>query len=39
METGTHVLFAGAVVEAETDTSRSPLIWHRHGYHGLRRLD
>ncbi|MCW5722674.1 MAG: flavin reductase [Devosia sp.] len=35
METGTHVLFAGAVVEAETTTDRTPLIWQRHGYHGL----
>jgi flavin reductase (DIM6/NTAB) family NADH-FMN oxidoreductase RutF len=35
METGTHVLFAGAVIEAETDTSRHPLLWHRHGYHGV----
>ncbi len=33
METGTHVLFAGAVIEAETDTSSKPLLWHRHGYH------
>jgi flavin reductase (DIM6/NTAB) family NADH-FMN oxidoreductase RutF len=32
METGTHVLFAGAIVEAETDAGRSPLLWHRHGY-------
>lgn len=39
METGTHVLFAGAIVEAETDTSRSPLLWHRHRYHGLTGLD
>ncbi len=35
METGTHVLFAGAIVEAETDTARKPLLWHRHGYHGV----
>lgn len=35
IETGTHVLFAGAVIEAETTTSRSPLIWQRHDYHGL----
>jgi Conserved protein/domain typically associated with flavoprotein oxygenases, DIM6/NTAB family len=39
METGTHVLFAGAVVEAETDPARAPLLWQRHNYHGLRRLD
>jgi flavin reductase (DIM6/NTAB) family NADH-FMN oxidoreductase RutF len=35
METGTHVLFAGAVIEAETDTALNPLLWHRHGYQGL----
>ena len=35
METGTHVLFAGAIIEAETDTARKPLLWHRHGYHGV----
>ncbi|WP_332690537.1 flavin reductase family protein [Devosia sp.] len=39
METGTHVLFAGAVVEAETTTSRSPLLWQRHQYHQLGGLD
>ncbi len=35
METGTHVLFAGAIVEAETDATKSPLVWHRHGYRPL----
>lgn len=35
IETGTHVLFAGAIVEAETATDKVPLIWQRHGYHGL----
>lgn len=35
METGTHVLFAGAIVEAETSAERMPLVWQRHGYHGL----
>jgi flavin reductase len=35
VETGTHVLFAGAVIEAETTTSRKPLLWQRHGYHRL----
>lgn len=35
IETGTHVLFAGAIVDAETTTSRAPLIWQRHGYHRL----
>jgi flavin reductase (DIM6/NTAB) family NADH-FMN oxidoreductase RutF len=39
IETGSHVLFAGAVVEAETTTSRKPLLWQRHGYHGLGDLD
>jgi flavin reductase (DIM6/NTAB) family NADH-FMN oxidoreductase RutF len=39
METGTHVLFAGAIVEAETTTSRTPLLWQRHGYHGIAPLD
>ncbi|MHA6729933.1 flavin reductase family protein [Devosia sp. A369] len=35
IETGSHVLFAGAVVEAETTTGRSPLLWQRHQYHRL----
>ena len=35
IETGTHVLFAGVVIEAETITSRSPLLWQRHDYHRL----
>lgn len=39
IETGTHVLFAGAIVEAETTTSRSPLLWQRHHYHALGGLD
>lgn len=39
METGTHVLFAGAVVEAETDTALTPLLWHRHAYQGLGGVD
>ena len=39
METGTHVLFAGAIVEAETDAGRKPLLWHRHGYRDLRGVD
>lgn len=39
MATGTHVLFAGAIIEAETTTGRSPLLWQRHGYHGLGGLD
>lgn len=39
IETGTHVLFAGAIVDAETTTSRSPLVWQRHGYHRLAGTD
>lgn len=39
VETGTHVLFVGAIVEAETATDRRPLLWQRHGYHGLGGLD
>ena len=39
METGTHVLFAGAIMDAETDTARSPLLWHRRGYHGVGAFD
>lgn len=39
MATGTHVLFAGAIIEAETTTSRSPLLWQRHGYHRISGLD
>lgn len=38
METGTHVLFAGAVVEAETATDQIPLVWQRRNYHGLDPL-
>lgn len=32
METGTHVLYAGAIIEAETDPTRVPLIWHQRQY-------
>lgn len=39
METGTHVLFAGAISDVEIDESRSPLLWHRHGYHGVGGVD
>ncbi|SRR5690554_2580093 len=39
IETGTHVLFAGAIIEAETTTSRSPLLWQRHHYQGLTGVD
>lgn len=37
--TESHVLFAGAIIEAETNTGRQPLVWQRHGYHGLAGLD
>jgi flavin reductase len=39
IETGTHVLFAGAIIEAETTTSRAPLLWQRHQYHQVGGLD
>ncbi len=39
METGTHVLYIGAIVEAETNAERCPLLWHRRGYHGVGGLD
>jgi flavin reductase len=39
METGTHVLFAGAIADAEFDTARSPLLWHRRHYHGVGAID
>ena len=39
IETGTHVLFAGAIIEAETTTGRTPLIWQRHDYHTVSGLD
>jgi flavin reductase len=39
IEAGSHVLFAGAVVEAETTTGRSPLLWQRHGYRRVGDLD
>ncbi|MBJ7578075.1 flavin reductase [Devosia sp. MC532] len=32
METGTHVLFAGALIEAETNTKATPLLWHNRNY-------
>ena len=32
METGTHVLYAGAIIDAETDPARAPLIWHQRHY-------
>lgn len=39
MATSTHVLFAGAVTEAETTTGRLPLLWQRHHYHTIAGLD
>jgi flavin reductase len=39
IETGTHVLFAGAIIEAETTTTRTPLLWQRHHYHSLTRQE
>lgn len=39
IDTGTHVLFAGAIVEAESHADRMPLIWQRHGYHTLGDVD
>lgn len=37
--TGTHVLFAGAIVDVETHEDRQPLLWQRHDYHALTELD
>ena len=39
METGTHVLFAGAIIEAESADERMPLVWQRRGYHGISSVD
>ena len=39
IETGTHVLFAGAVIAAETNAARAPLLWQRHHYHRLEGFD
>ena len=39
VETGTHVLFAGAIIEADTDPSLLPLLWHDRRYHTVRGLD
>lgn len=36
METQTHVLFAGGVIETEIAPAKQPLIWHRRGYAQLR---
>lgn len=39
VETGTHMLFAGAIIAVETATERPPLLWQRHAYHGLGGVD
>lgn len=39
IETGTHVLFAGAIIEAESHEARRPLLWQRHDYHTLSGID
>lgn len=36
IETQTHVLFAGGVIETEITSGKQPLIWHRRGYAQLR---
>jgi len=33
IETQTHVLFAGAIIEADTSGGADPLLWHRRQYH------
>src|SRR4051794_32267083 len=38
IETGTHVLFAGAIVHSEISPQLEPLIWHRHRYRTLTDL-
>lgn len=35
IETGTHVLFAGAIVHSEISPTAEPLVWHRHRYRTL----
>lgn len=35
VETGTHVLFVGGVVDIDLVANRSPLIWHRRQYKAL----
>ncbi|WP_189424233.1 flavin reductase family protein [Devosia pacifica] len=35
MDTGTHILFAGGIVESRSDESRQALLWHRRGYRGI----
>lgn len=35
IDTGTHVLYAGAIVLSEITPLAEPLIWHRHRYRAL----
>ncbi|MAW85955.1 MAG: flavin reductase [Phyllobacteriaceae bacterium] len=35
METGTHVLFAGGIVDIDLASARAPLIWHDRQYKAL----
>jgi flavin reductase len=35
IDTGTHVLFAGAIVHSEIAPLLEPLVWHRHRYRTL----
>ncbi|WP_375449462.1 flavin reductase family protein [uncultured Devosia sp.] len=35
IDTGTHVLFAGAIINSEIAAAAEPLIWHRHRYRSL----
>jgi flavin reductase len=35
IETGTHVLFAGGVVDIALVSERKPLIWHERRYKSL----
>lgn len=39
IETGTHVLFAGAIIESDSYEERRPLLWQRHAYHALSDID
>ena len=35
IETGDHVLFAGAIVQSALAPALEPLLWHRHRYRRL----
>lgn len=39
IETGTHVLFAGAIIETASTSGRAPLLWQRQRYRRLEGLD